>query len=295
MRASSARNLGDLLLTRGYAVRVLDSLNPQVHSDGARPDYLAPEIELQRGDVRDADAVRRALKDVDSVVHLAAAVGVGQSMYRIAHYTSINDLGTAVLLEALAEQPVGRLVVASSMSVYGEGACVDHDGAAVDPGERSVEQLRRGAWESRDGRGRPLAPVATAETKHPRLSSIYALGKYVQERSCLMWGRAYGVPVTALRLFNVYGPRQALSNPYTGVMAIFASRILNGRAPLIFEDGQQLRDFVHGVGCGASLPRGPGAARRRRAGDQRGQRHRTHGGIGGAGARPGIGPGRDSP
>jgi dTDP-L-rhamnose 4-epimerase len=179
------------------------------------------------------------------VVHLAAAVGVGQSMYQIAEYTAVNELGTAVLLEALAANPVGRLVVASSMSVYGEGSARAPDGTLVEPGERPVDALKRHRWEPEGPGGGPLEPVPTAETKRPALTSVYALGKYAQERLCLIWGRAYGVPVTALRFFNVYGTRQALSNPYTGVLAIFASRLLNGNAPMIFEDGRQRRDFVH--------------------------------------------------
>jgi dTDP-L-rhamnose 4-epimerase len=242
-------HLADLLLAQGRAVRVLDSLSPQVHGEGGeRPAYLAPEVELVRGDVRDLLAVRRALAEggaVDEVVHLAAAVGVGQSMYRIAEYTAVNELGTAVLLEALAANPVGRLVVASSMSVYGEGLARAPDGTPVEPGDRAVEALRRHRWEPEGPGGEPLEPVPTPETKRPALSSVYALGKYAQERMCLIWGRAYGVPVTALRFFNVYGTRQALSNPYTGVLAIFASRLLNGNAPMIFEDGRQRRDFVH--------------------------------------------------
>jgi dTDP-L-rhamnose 4-epimerase len=166
-------------------------------------------------------------------------------MYEVAHYTSVNNLGTAVLLEALAANPVGRLVVASSMSVYGEGLARAPGGALVEPGERSAEALRLHRWEPEGPDGAPLEPVPTPETKRPALSSVYALGKYAQERMCLIWGRAYGVPVTALRFFNVYGTRQALSNPYTGVLAIFASRLLNGNAPMIFEDGLQRRDFVH--------------------------------------------------
>jgi dTDP-L-rhamnose 4-epimerase len=213
-------------------VRALDALHPQVH-DG-RPAYLADDVELQVGDVRDADAVRRALEGVDSVVHLAARVGVGQSMYEMAEYTSANSLGTAVLLEALAEQPVRKLVVASSMSIYGEGAYLGGE-----PGERTREQLERREW---DFPG--LEPIPTPETKTPALSSIYALTKYDQERACLVAGAAYGIPTVALRLFNVHGPRQALSNPYTGVLAIFASRLLNDRAPRVFEDGEQRRDFV---------------------------------------------------
>jgi dTDP-L-rhamnose 4-epimerase len=239
-------HLTDLLLDRGYQVRVLDSLVPQVHGDGhARPEYLAAEAELIHGDVRNPVLVRRALEGVDEVVHLAAAVGVGQSMYQIADYVGINDLGTAVLLEALASHPVRRLVVASSMSIYGEGLARTPDGATVEPEERTVERMKHGRWEPEGPDGTVLAPLPTPEAKRPALSSVYALNKYTQERLCLVFGRAYAIPTTALRFFNVYGTRQALSNPYTGVLAIFASRLLNGRPPLIFEDGQQRRDFVH--------------------------------------------------
>jgi dTDP-L-rhamnose 4-epimerase len=202
--------------------------------EGALPEYLSTDVELLEGDVRDPDAVRRALDGVDAVVHLAARVGVGQSMYEIAEYTNANTLGTAVLLEALIERPVGKLVVASSMSIYGEGAYRN-----ADPGERTREQLERREW---DFPG--LEPLPTPETKRPGLTSIYALTKHDQERSCLIVGDAYGIPTVAPRLFNVYGPRQALSNPYTGVLAIFASRLLNDRAPRVFEDGGQRRDFV---------------------------------------------------
>ncbi len=221
-------HLADTLLAAGYRVRALDNLDAQVHEGAARPEYLSPEVELVVGDVRDAAAVSRALDGVDAVVHLAARVGVGQSMYELAEYTGTNELGTAVLCEALLERPVRKLLVASSMSVYGEGT-----GAA-----RSREQLERGDWEPPGG----FAP--TPETKQPELASVYALSKFQQERLCLLFGSAYGVPAVALRLFNTYGPRQALSNPYTGVLAIFASRLLNGRPPLIFEDGLQRRDFV---------------------------------------------------
>ena len=220
-------------------MRVLDPLIPQVHGDVARPEYLAADVELVVGDVRDGAAVRGALEGVDAVVHLAARVGVGQSMYELAEYTSVNSLGTAVLLEALAERTVRKLVVASSMSIYGEGLYRDGSGGEVEPEERSGEQLERREW---DYPG--LEPVATPERKRPGLSSIYALTKYDQERACLVAGSAYGIPTVALRLFNTYGPRQALSNPYTGVLAIFAARLLNGRPPLIFEDGLQQRDFV---------------------------------------------------
>src|SRR4051794_27751859 len=238
-------HLADALLARGHRVRALDVLAPQVHgSEGHRPAYLDPRVDLQVGDVRDPAAVRRALAGVDVVYHLAAAVGVGQSMYEIAHYTAVNNLGTAVLLEALSERPGGRLIVASSMSVYGEGAYRCRDGRPCAAADRSLAQLRAGDWEPRGPDGEPLEPVPTPESKTPSLASVYALSKYDQERMCLVVGRAYGIPTTALRLFNVYGPRQALSNPYTGVLAIFASRLLNGNRPTVYEDGLQRRDFV---------------------------------------------------
>jgi dTDP-L-rhamnose 4-epimerase len=148
-------------------------------------------------------------------------------------------------MEELARRPPRRLVVASSMSLYGEGLYLDADGRPAEAAERGLEQLRRGDWEPKDAAGRPLVPCPTPETKTPRLESVYALSKFDQERLALLIGRAYGFPVTALRFFNVYGPRQALSNPYTGVLAIFAARLLNGQPPLLFEDGLQRRDFVN--------------------------------------------------
>lgn len=233
------------LLAHGYRVRALDNLSPQVHGPNAgRPDYLDPEVELIVGDVRDPHAVERALEDAEAVYHLAAAVGVGQSMYEIEKYTAINNLGTAVLLEALIRRPVARLIVASSMSIYGEGLYRCPDGSICSGIERPVEQLRIHAWEVRNEQGDVLEPVPTPETKPPALASVYALSKYDQERLCLMAGRAYGIPTVALRFFNVFGTCQALSNPYTGVLAIFASRLLNNKPPLIFEDGLQQRDFV---------------------------------------------------
>jgi dTDP-L-rhamnose 4-epimerase len=237
-------HLADELLHAGYRVRALDNLTPQVHGGVERPDYLAEDVELQVGDVRDPEAVRRALEGVDAVVHLAARVGVGQSMYEIAEYTSGNGLGTAVLLEQLLDRRVRRLVVASSMSIYGEGAYETADGRRVDAGERTREQLERDEWEPVGPDGEELVPVATPEDKRPALASIYALNKYEQERACLIFGSAYELPTVALRLFNTYGTRQALSNPYTGVLAIFAARLLNDRRPLVFEDGNQRRDFV---------------------------------------------------
>ncbi|MEN3339775.1 MAG: dTDP-L-rhamnose 4-epimerase [Acidobacteriota bacterium] len=238
-------HLADDLLRHGHHVRALDNLSPQVHGpDAVRPAYLDPQVELVRGDVRDGHIVQRALEGVDAVYHFASAVGVGQSMYEIEHYTSTNNLGTAVLLQALIARPVARLVVASSMSLYGEGLYRSADGTLRAGTERALEQLRAADWELHDERGAPLTPVPTPETKAPSLSSVYALSKFDQERLCLMIGRAYNMPTVALRFFNVFGTRQALSNPYTGVLAIFAARLLNNNAPLIFEDGLQRRDFV---------------------------------------------------
>jgi dTDP-L-rhamnose 4-epimerase len=233
-------HLADELLRSGYRVRVLDSLVEQVHDKG-KPDYLDPAVELVRGDVRDREALGRALDGVDKVVHLAARVGVGQSMYEIAKYADTNTAGTAVLLETLLERKVSRLVVASSMSVYGEGLYLAPGGEPVVDAARTREQLARKEWEP----GKGLRPVPTPEWKAPSLTSVYALTKYDQERLCLMTGEAYRIPTIAMRFFNVYGPRQALSNPYTGVLAIFASRFLNDRPPLVYEDGNQRRDFVH--------------------------------------------------
>lgn len=236
-------HLANTLLARGYKVRILDCLKPQVHGAEAHwPAYLDPQIDKHNGDIRDRDAVRKALLGITHVYHFAAAVGVGQSMYEIEHYTDVNNRGTAVLLEELARRPVQRLIVASSMSVYGEG--LYRSGETIcEPPPRSREQLGRGEWDLREG-AHVLEPVPTPETKRPAPSSVYALSKFDQEQLCLMFGAAYRIATVALRFFNVYGPYQSLSNPYTGVLAIFASRILNGNAPLLFEDGFQQRDFV---------------------------------------------------
>jgi dTDP-L-rhamnose 4-epimerase len=247
------------LLRQGHEVRALDRLDPQVHPERERPSYLEDEVELVKGDVRDPAAVEEALQGIDAVVHLAARVGVGQSMYEIADYCSVNTVGTGVLLEALTERPVRRLVVASSMSIYGEGLYRGADGEVAEAVERDRGRLERGEWEPVGPDGRSLTPEPTPEGKQPCLSSIYALNKYDQERMCLLFGSSYEVPTTALRFFNVYGPDQALSNPYTGVLAIFGGRLLNDRPPLIFEDGEQRRDFVsvHDVSrtCAQALER----------------------------------------
>jgi dTDP-L-rhamnose 4-epimerase len=240
-------HLVDALLASGYRVRVFDNLTPQVHAERL-PGYLSPQADLVSGDIRDAGQVGRALEGMETVVHLAAAVGVGQSMYEIAHYVGVNTQGTAVLLQELLNRRdrVEKLVVASSMSVYGEGRYRCEPCGRIMPGLRSAEQIGRRQWDPECPRCRqPLTSAATDEAKPLEPSSIYSLCKRDQEEMCLLFGRTYGVPVVALRYFNIYGPRQALSNPYTGVAAIFASRLLNGNAPLVFEDGRQKRDFVN--------------------------------------------------
>src|SRR5438093_1633155 len=241
-------HLADRLLADGHEVRVLDSLDRQVHPAGDRPEYLNPDIELQVGDVRDREAVRRALEGVDAVVHFAAAVGVGQSMYEIERYTSINAIGAAIVLEEALERrdAVHKLLVASSMSIYGEGQYRNPrtGEAGLAPWLRPEKQLAEREWDVLGDDGAPLEPEPTAETKPLRPTSIYAINKRDHEEMFLAVGAAYGIPAVALRFFNVYGERQALSNPYTGVAAIFSSRLLNNRAPLVFEDGRQTRDFI---------------------------------------------------
>ncbi len=226
-------------------MRVLDNLHPQVHgAEQQPPAYLSSDVELVVGDVRDAAKVREALEGVDNVVHLAALVGVGQSMYQPQEYMSVNGAGTACLLETLTSKQLKRLIVASSMSVYGEGLYENSRGASVEDAARSADAMKQRQWDPIDEGGDALVPRPTPELKRLAIESVYALSKYDQERMCLMYGRAYNIPTVALRFFNVYGTRQALSNPYTGVMAIFASRLLNKRPPLVFEDGHQRRDFV---------------------------------------------------
>ncbi len=249
-------HLADDLLDRGYTVRAFDCLSPQVHGpEQRRPAYLDPEVELVTGDLRDRELVRRTLRDVDIVVHLAAKVGVGQSMYQVAEYTAANNLATAILMEEIIDRRVERLVVASSMSIYGEGLYRDRHGNLIAGTDRPLAQLKARDWEVRGPDGEPLEPVATPESKVPALASVYALSKFDQERMCLTLGRAYNIPTVALRFFNVYGPRQALSNPYTGVLAIFASQLLHRKPPVIFEDGHQRRDFVnvHDIAFGIRL------------------------------------------
>lgn len=239
-------HLADALLELDHEVRIFDNLTPQVHQNGL-PEYLAGQVHFVEGDLRDFDAVRDAVRDIDVIFHFGAAVGVGQSMYEIAHYMSANTMGTANLLQAVLDEDVKieKMIVASSMSIYGEGKYLCVQCGEVTPSERNQQQLKEKRWEPVCPKcGQDLAPVPTDESKPLQCSSYYALSKKDQEEMVLLFGRTYGLPTVALRYFNIYGTRQALSNPYTGVAAIFASRLLNERAPLVFEDGRQMRDFV---------------------------------------------------
>ena len=242
-------HLADLFLENGYSVKAYDNLDPQVHGENARrPSYLNGEVELIKGDIRDAESVSSALKSCDVLVHFAAAVGVGQSMYEITRYTSINTMGAAVVLEEAVKHRhrIEKMLVASSMSIYGEGLYRCSKCGEVTPRLRPAEQLAERNWEIFcPGCGEPCEPVPTPETKPLFPTSVYAVNKRDHEELFLSVGDAYEIPSTAMRFFNVYGERQALSNPYTGVGAIFASRLLNGKPPVVFEDGGQSRDFIH--------------------------------------------------
>jgi len=237
----------DALVGQGHQVRVYDNLREQVHPAGM-PAYLSTEVEFIQGDMRDLGKLSEAVQDVDVIYHLAAAVGVGQSMYQIADYTAANTLGTANLLQAIlnTNSHPEKLIVASSMSIYGEGEYSCSECGEVAPARRSAQQVQQKKWEPVCPYcSRAVRPVATRETKPLNCSSIYALSKKDQEEMVLLFGRTYQIPAVALRYFNIYGTRQALSNPYTGVVAIFASRLMNRKPPLVFEDGLQLRDFVN--------------------------------------------------
>ncbi|MBV9622380.1 MAG: NAD-dependent epimerase/dehydratase family protein [Acidobacteria bacterium] len=233
------------LVAAGHKVRIFDSLSAQVHRSG--PCHVPKDAEFTLGDVRNLERLSAAVRGVDVIFHLAAAVGVGQSMYEIADYTSTNNLGTANLLQAILDTRTTpeKIVVASSMSIYGEGKYFCRDCGELAPQPRSLEELKRKRWELACPHcGELLIPVPTREDKPLACTSIYALSKRDQEDMALLFGRTYQIPVVALRYFNIYGTRQSLSNPYTGVAAIFASRLMNGKAPVIFEDGEQMRDFV---------------------------------------------------
>ncbi|MDK2915513.1 MAG: dTDP-L-rhamnose 4-epimerase [Euryarchaeota archaeon] len=238
-------HLATELLQHGYQVRILDNLMPQVHGSERRlPDHLDRRAEVVVGDIRDPHQIKEALDGVDAVVHLAAVVGDRSSMYQIEKYMSVNTAGTAVLLEALLDHPVERLIVASSSAVYGEGLYCSYNGTVYPKIRRSPEETARGGWEPRSPDGEVIYPLPTPETKEVSPLSVYALSKYDQEEMCRLIGESYGIPTTILRLFSVYGPHQGYANPYSGVLTEYASRLLQGFPIRLFEDGYQQRDFV---------------------------------------------------
>jgi len=237
----------DRLLAAGHRVRVLDVLDAQVHPDGA-PAYLAPAAELIVGDVRERATVAAALDGIDAVVHCAAAVGVGQSLYRVEHYVDVNVRGTATLLDCVVGrgEPWPKLVVPTSMTGYGEG-CYRRpsDGRRLRVAVRGADDIARHGWELVcPETGETLEPVPTPEDAELLAKNVYALTKRHQEELVLSLASYYGFPAVCFRLFNVYGPRQSLSNPYTGVLAIFLARLLAGERPVVYEDGGQSRDFI---------------------------------------------------
>ncbi len=238
----------DLLIEKGDSeVYIFDNLDPQVHPKGEKPDYVNKNAVFIKGDIRDSEALTKAVAGVEQVYHMAAAVGVGQSMYQIGKYVEVNTFGAANLLDVIANGKTGleKILVAASMSSYGEGRyrCPEH--GLISPDFRLEADMARGGWEPRCPKcGAVMMPVPTDEEKPLFCNSVYAQTKKDQEEMTLMVGKAYGIPAVALRFFNTYGPRQSLSNPYTGVCAIFMSRIKNANPPVIYEDGLQSRDFI---------------------------------------------------
>ena len=240
-------HLTDELVNLGHEVTIFDNLDPQVHPGSTPPEHLNKDAEFIKGDVLDRDAFKKALEGKEAVFHKAAAVGVGQSQYMINYYTSVNIMGTSNLLDILANEKhsIGKVVVAASMSSYGEGTYECKKCGSVRPELRTVNQMEKGDWNNYcPSCGEAVTPVPTPESSKQNINSIYAITKMNQEQMVLNIGQTYDIPSVALRYFNVYGPRQSLSNPYTGVAAIFMSRIKNGNRPAVYEDGMQTRDFI---------------------------------------------------
>jgi len=258
-------HLVDALVGRGYKVTVLDNLEPQVHRTGAWPSYANAGATYIKGDVRDRRVFEPLVLASQAVVHFAAAVSVGQSMYQVDRYVDVNTRGTALLLDILVntKHSVEKVLVASSIGVYGEGAYVCETHGPVAPTIRVEQQLAAKDWEQRCPHcHQHVRSVPTPEDKALYRDNIYSMTKYHQEEMVLLIGKTYGIPAVAPRFFNVYGPRQSLSNPYAGVAAIWLSRLLNGKQPVVFEDGRQLRDFVsiHDVvDCLVLMLENPGA------------------------------------
>jgi dTDP-L-rhamnose 4-epimerase len=239
----------DLLVEKGFEVRILDSLDPQIHK--SKPSYLNPAAEFVKGDIMQPAQWKKCLEGVEAVIHLAAMTGIAQSMYEPARYFTINTVGTSAFYEVLLKnrqirKQIRKIIVASSKTIYGEGSYTCKSHGTVYPGLRPASQLKKKEWEPRCPQCmEPLTPKGIKEDKPPQNLSIYALTKYDTERTSMLYGEALGIPTINFRYFSVFGPRQSLSNPYTGVCSIFLSRLKNGKPPAIFEDGNQLRDFVY--------------------------------------------------
>ena len=242
-------HLSKKLLSNGYEVRIIDSLSPQVHgADAKLPKYLEPSVEFIQGDILNEEELERALNGVGAVIHLAAETGVGQSMYEITRYIDVNIKGSAILLEKIAKcrDSVSKVILASSRAVYGEGKYQCKNCGVVYPEQRGEEKLRRKQWQMYCPTcGQGVEPIPTNEDAITRPTSIYAVSKLAQEQLFSVIAGAYKIPTVILRYFNVYGTGQSLNNPYTGILSIFASRILNRKSPEIYEDGLESRDFVH--------------------------------------------------
>ncbi|RKR73321.1 NAD-dependent epimerase/dehydratase family protein [Frondihabitans australicus] len=231
-------------LGAGHEVRVLDSFRPDVHQRSAA-DHLPDGVRILHGDVRDAAALEEALDSIDVVCHQAAKVGLGVDFQDSPDYVSTNDLGTATLLAAMERLDVGRLVVASSMVVYGEGAYRTASGAPAAAPPRRRQDLEAGLFEPLDDDGTPLVPDFVSEDARLDPRNVYAQTKVAQEHLSAAWARSTGGRAIALRYHNVYGPGMPANTPYAGVASIFRSALARGEAPRVFEDGGQRRDFVH--------------------------------------------------
>lgn len=242
-------HLVDALVERGHDVVAFDNLDPAAHPQPPKwPVYANVKCQYILGDVRDKGALRRALDDVDVVFHHAAAVGSGISMVDIGRFVEVNSLGTANLLELAIEKRdrIKKLIVASSMTVMGEGTyeCSAH--GVYYPFLRPIDQLARNEWDVKCLEcGAFSKPLAMTEERPLQPLTIYGLTKKDQELETMLVGQFYKIPVVAFRYFSVYGPRQSLTNPYTGVIARFGTRLITGKTPLIYEDGEQLKDVIH--------------------------------------------------
>ncbi|RLF37405.1 MAG: nucleoside-diphosphate sugar epimerase [Thermoplasmata archaeon] len=245
-------HLSDLLIKKGHNVVLFDNLDPQVHPKGKKPDYLNPAADFVKGDVRDYDSLKRLIlqQNFDVIIHNAATVGIGQSNYEIKKFIETNALGTANILDILVNNrdkfTLKKLIIPGSNTSYGEGLykCNECD-ETFHPNIRDENYINTHKWKIVCPRCKEdSSPIPTPETTELKCNSIYALSKRDQESYAMFIGKMYNIPVVVIRYFNVYGPRQSLNNPYTGVTAIFMSRLKNNNIPVVYEDGEQTRDFI---------------------------------------------------